>query len=104
MHSPEHAEEAAAARRTGGLRRRREKAIAIAYDLDGTTTIAQLQRVMEIVIMDGLGLENSVARGRLLTSAVLAAAKLIEVGDHEERLADIEAALGPRLVTGVRRR
>ena len=57
-----------------------------------------LRRLLEIVTFDGLALENSVARGRLLLAAILAGAKLLEVGEHEERLEAIEAALGPRIV------
>ena len=102
-HSPAHAEEAAAARKLGGQRRRREHTVAGAYEIDGVTTIPQLQRIIEIVIFEGLALENSPARGRLLIAAVLANAKLIEVGDHEERLANVEAALGPRLLEDKRR-
>jgi len=96
-HSPDHTEEAAEARRLGGLRRRRERAVAGAYDLDGVTSIGQLQRVIEIVILDGLGLENSVARGRLLVSAVLAAAKLLEAGELADQLAAIKGVLEARL-------
>ncbi len=96
-HSPDYAPEMQEARRLGGLRRRRERTVTSAYDVDGFGTIAQLQRVLEIVIIDGLGLENSPARGRLLIAAVLAGAKLREVGELEERLANVEAALGPRL-------
>ena len=97
MHSPEHAEEAAAARRTGGLRRRRESAIAVTYDFDGLDTIPKMLRVLDIVALDALSLENTPARGRLLLAAVMTAAKLREVGDHEERLSDVESVLEPRL-------
>ena len=103
-HSPAHAEEAAAARKLGGQRRRREHTVAGAYEVEGVTTIPQLQRIMEVVIFEGLALENSPGRGRLLIAAVLASAKLIEVEDHEDRLRAIEAALGPRLVKAVRSR
>jgi len=103
-HSPEFAAEMQEARRLGGLRRRRERTVTSAYDIDGFASVAQLQRVLEIVIIDGLGLENSPARGRLLIAAVLAGAKLLEVGELAERLTNVEAALGPRLVARGRRR
>ena len=96
-HSPDHAEEAAAARRLGGLRRRREHALAGAYDVDALASIPAIRRIVELAVLDALGLENSIARSRLLIAAALAAAKLLEVGELEERLASIEAALGPRL-------
>jgi len=38
-----------------------------------------------------LGLENSIARARVLIAGALAAAKLLETGDLEERLAALEA-------------
>ncbi len=69
MHSPEHAEEAAAARRTGGLRHRRERAIAVAFDIEGVATVPQLRRVLEIVLTDALGLENTVGRARVLLTS-----------------------------------
>ena len=39
MHDPERAEEAAEARRLGGIRRRRERTLAGAYELGGVRTI-----------------------------------------------------------------
>ena len=103
-HSPSHAEEAERARSLGGQRRRREKALEGAYELDGLDSVSALRRLLESVAFDALALENSVARGRLLLAAILAGARLLEVGEHEERLQDIEAALGPRLVKRDRRR
>ncbi len=97
VHAPENASEMQESRRLGGLRRRRERTVTSAYNVDGIATIAQLQRILEIVIVDALGLENSPARGRLLIAAVLAGAKLREVGDLEERLHEVESALEPRL-------
>lgn len=104
-HSPDHTEEATEARRLGGLRRRRERAVAGAYEVDSLDTVAAIRRVIEIVTLDALGMEStSVARGRLLIAAMQTAAKLLETGELEERLAAVEAALGPRLVKTGRRR
>ena len=102
FHHPDHAEEADQARKLGGTRRRREGTLQGAYDLDGLASVSDIRRLLEIAIMDALGLENSIARVRALISASLAAAKLLEVGEHEERLAAIEAALGPRFAAGRR--
>lgn len=96
-HSPEHAEEAAQARRLGGQRRRRESTLAGAYDVEGLDTVQSIRRVIEIVTFDALGMDNSVARGRLLISAMQAATKLLETGELEERLLRVERTLGPRL-------
>jgi hypothetical protein len=104
-HSPEHAEEAAAARKLGGQRRRRESTLAGAFDVDGLDSVAGIRRVLEIVTFDGLSMEsNSVARGRLLIAAAQALTKLLEVGELEQRLEAVEATLKPRLgKTGSRR-
>ena len=40
-HDPEHAQEAAEARRLGGLRRRRERTVSGAYDLEGLESVPQ---------------------------------------------------------------
>jgi hypothetical protein len=94
---PEHEEEAEQARRLGGQRRRREKITEGAYDLDALDTVPGIRRLLEIALLDTLGLENSVARSRVLIAGVLAAAKLLEVGELEERMAAVEVILGPRL-------
>jgi hypothetical protein len=103
-HHPDYAEEAEQARRLGGQRRRREKITEGAYELDGLDSIPALRRVLEVAVIDALGLENSVARSRVLISAVQVGARLVEVGEMEERMAAVEAALGPRIVTQSKRR
>jgi hypothetical protein len=90
-HSPDREEEAAEARRLGGLRRRREKTLTGAFDLAALDTVQSIRRLVEIAAIDSLGLENSIARSRTLISAALAAAKLLEVGELEERIAALEA-------------
>jgi hypothetical protein len=97
-HSPAHADEAAAARKLGGSHRRKERTLAGVYGIDGVTSITELQRIIEVVILEGLALENGVARLRVIVSAVVAAAKLLEHGEHEERLQAIEALLRPRIM------
>jgi len=91
-HSPEREEEAAEARRLGGLRRRREKTLAGAYDFAGLESIATIRRILEIAAFDTLGLENSIARARTLISAAQVAAKLLETGELEERIEALELA------------
>ncbi len=97
MHDPDRADARVEARELGGKRRRREGTLAGAYDFDGLDTIAKIRRVLEIAMLDALGLDNSIARVRALISATLAAAKLLEVGKIEERLEALEGALAPRL-------
>ncbi len=93
-HSPDREEEAAEARRLGGLRRRREKAVSGAYDFAGLDTLQSIRRLLEIASIDTLGLENSIVRSRTLISAAMAAAKLLETGELETRIATLEAAIG----------
>ncbi|HXF51200.1 MAG TPA: hypothetical protein VNM43_05930 [Dehalococcoidia bacterium] len=96
-HDPGHAEEAAEARRLGGLRRRRETVVAGTYALEGLGTVGDIRRLLEIAVVDVLALENSVARARTLVYLAQTAVRLLEVGELEERVAALEAALGPRL-------
>jgi hypothetical protein len=77
-HHPDKADEVAEAQRLGGLRRRRERTVAAAYDVAGLDDIGAVRRVLEIAVLDTLGLDNSVARSRVLVGAAAAAAKLIE--------------------------
>jgi hypothetical protein len=95
-HDPERAEEAADARRLGGLRRRKEGTIAVAYDLPGLESVAGIRRLLDIVVTDGVGLDNGIPRLRVLISTALAAMNLLKVGELEERLAALEGVIGHR--------
>ena len=103
-HSPEHAEEAAEARRLGGLRRRKEKITSGAYEFEDLASVAQVRRLLEIAAVDTLGLENSIARSRTLAYLAQVALKALEVGELEDRLAALEESLRPRLQYGGKRR
>jgi hypothetical protein len=97
LHDPAHAEAAAEARRLGGMRRKREHTVASIYEVGLLTSVAEIRRLVQIVTVDTLGLENGVARNRTLLAAAVAALKLLEVGELEERLRALEAAVkGPR--------
>ena len=97
-HSPEHSAELAEARRLGGLRRRREVTVAGAYSFEGLESVADIRRILMIVAVDTLGLDNSVPRSRTLISLVVAAARLLETGELEQRLAALEAAHGNKVL------
>jgi hypothetical protein len=90
-HDPERAAEAAEARRLGGLRRRKEGTIAVAYDLPGLDSVAGIRRLLDIVVTDGIGLDNGIPRLRALISTAVAATNLLKVGEFEERLAALES-------------
>jgi len=95
-HDPERATEAAEARRLGGLRRRKEGTIAVAYDLPGLDSVAGIRRLLQIVSTDGLAMDNGVPRLRALISTAVAATNLLKVGEFEERLTALETAVGQR--------
>ena len=96
-HSPDHAQEAQEARHLGGLRRRREKTVAGAYEFEGLGSVEDIRRLLEIAALDTLGLENSVARSRTLAYLAQVALKALEVCELEERVRALEQLLGPRL-------
>ena len=93
-HDPERAAEAAEARKLGGLRRRKEGTIAVAYDLPGLDSVAGIRRLLDIVVTDGVGMDNGIPRLRVLISTATAATNLLKVGEIEDRLAAVEAAVG----------
>lgn len=68
-HSPQREEEAAEARRLGGLRRRREKTVSSAYAFAGLDSVQAIRRILEIATIDTLGLENSIVRSRTLVAS-----------------------------------
>lgn len=103
VHDPEYAADMAEARRLGGLRRRREKTLSVAYDVDGLDSVPKIRRLVEIAALDTIGLENSPARSRTLLAVATVATKLLEVGEQEERLRALEDALRPGPVGPKRR-
>jgi hypothetical protein len=93
MHDPEHAAEVAEARKLGGLRKRREAALIGAYDLEELNSLAVLERVLEIALLDTLGLDNSLNRSRTLGYLVGVGTRLRQEGETEERMRALEAAV-----------
>lgn len=93
FHAPETAPEAAEARRVGGLRRRREKTVEVLYDLDGTDGVTRLGRVLNLVILETLSLDNGLGRNRTLLLALRVWMEFLRITDHEARLAALEALL-----------
>jgi hypothetical protein len=94
---PDKADEAADARRVGGMHRRKAKSVATIYDFAGLRTVESAQRLLETAAIETLALENSIARNRTLISAAAGAGKLIEAADLDARLAAVEAAVGPKV-------
>ena len=63
-----------------------------------------IRRLLEIAVLDTLSLENSVARSRTLAYLAQVALKALEVGEFQERLQALEAAVGPRMQAVGRKR
>jgi len=97
FHDPEHAKEAADARRLGGLHRKREKITSAVYDFEGLHTSDGILRLLEIAATDTLAMDNSIARNRTLTSIANVATRVVQGLEAEDRLQAIEEILGPRL-------
>ena len=97
FHDPDHAEVVQEARRAGGHRRKREAAVATAYDFQGLNSVPEIRRLIEVAAYDALGLENNLGRVRALGYLAQMAVSLLEKGEIEDRLQAVEAALGPRM-------
>ena len=95
MHSPDHQAEVAEARRLGGFRRRKESAVALTFQFEGLDSVAKIRRLLEVAVMDTFAMENSIARNRTLGSLAQQALRLLEVGELEDRVTTLEAAVGP---------
>ncbi len=95
-HDPDHAAEAAEARRLGGLRRRRESVVSGTYAIDGLGSIPDIRRLLEIAVTDTLSLENSIARARALAYLAQTALRLLETGELADRVDQLEAAMQRR--------
>ena len=98
FHDPDHAEVVAQARSAAGQRRKREATLATAYDFQGLTSIEEIRRLIEVAAFDALGLDNNINRVRALGYLAQVATALLEKGEMEERMAAVEAAIGPRIV------
>jgi hypothetical protein len=71
---------------------RREKTLSGADDFAGLDSVAAIRRIFEIAVLDALGLDNSIARCRVLIAGGAAATNLLKVGELEDRVAALEAA------------
>ena len=90
MHSPEHQQQVVEARRMGGLRRKRETLIRQAYEFDTTNNLAGIIRLLQIVVIDTLALDNGVARNRTLLAAIMTALQLYQTSSVEQRVEALE--------------
>jgi len=92
LHDPDHQQEAAEARRLGGLRRRRERALPEAYELEDLDRPGGVTRLLQIVLTDALALDTGVGRARILLAIASIGIRLRESLEFEARLSALEAA------------
>ena len=91
-HAPETAEDAAEARRLGGLHRRKKRTVSAIYGFGGLRTTDDQLALLETTVIETMALENSIARNRAVANMVSIAAKLVETGELEERIEALELA------------
>jgi hypothetical protein len=82
-HDPSRLEEAAEARRLGGLHRRKTTSVAAVYDFAGLRTVEGAQRLLETAALETFALDNSIARNRALIAAAKMAPQLIESAEPD---------------------
>jgi hypothetical protein len=90
VHSPDRQKEVQEARRLGGLRHKREVAIASAFQFDSVDSVKGIRRIVLIALLDTLAEENSIARNRALAYLAQVALHILEVGTLEERIIALE--------------
>ena len=99
VHDENASDEAAEARRLGGLRRRRERTLAVTYDLTGVSTPAELTRIVEIATHETLAERSSLARARTLLLAARTGLQVRIETVIEPRLRALEAAEAQKRAT-----
>ena len=95
-HDPSNGAARAKARRLGGERTRVQHAGNPETLPREIKSLADLQIVFDYTLAEIIPIENSIPRGRLLLALIDTGVKLFQVGELENRLAAIEAALKAR--------
>ena len=69
-----------------------------AYQFEGLSNVQDIRRLIEIAVIDTLGMENSIQRSRTLAYLAQTALKSLEVGEVQDRLQVLEElVLGRRV-------
>ncbi len=96
MHDATKGKERAAARRNGGLATKQPHyADATVLPL-AIRNIESVLIVLDYVLQESVGLDNSIQRGRLIVSIAHGYIKALKVGEMEQRLKAVEMALKMR--------
>ncbi len=91
-HDPARAAERAAARKAGGQARHTPHSTADKPPAQ-VRTLTDVLALLDYAMAEAVVMENSVLRGRLLVQFAGAYTEVIKVGEFEQRLATLEAAL-----------
>jgi hypothetical protein len=97
LHDLDLAEVVQEARRLGGIRRKRETTLAVAYEFDGLRTIDDIQRFVEVAGYDAIGLDPSVNKVRAMGYIAQVAMSLLKEGELQDVVDAIEGVLIPRI-------
>lgn len=92
MHDPARSEQRAAARKRGGQRRHTPHSDHAMPSTD-IRTLDDVRALLAYTLAEALVGDNSIQRGRLLVAIAGAFIEAIKVGEIEQRLAAIEAAM-----------
>lgn len=95
-HDPDRAKERKAARSKGGYARHGRQLLTAGDLPESFRTIADVTELLECTVKDALTLENSIARARAVGYLAGILFKALEVGDLEERIAELERLRGTK--------
>ena len=94
FHDPQHGKARALGRKRGGQLRATPHAGDLAKLPAEVRSVPDVMTVLDYTLRELLPQENGIARARALIAWALAACRVLEIGEIETRLAQIEAALG----------
>lgn len=93
IHAPETLQARSLARRKGGENRHTPH-FADESELPQTIqTLGDANKILKYILVEVIGMDNSIARARLLLSLYDSLVKSFEIGELEQRIAALEGAL-----------
>lgn len=95
-HDASRGRERAEARRRGGLQRITPSPSDKSLVRRETRTLSDVMTILDYALQESLVLQNSIQRGRLLVSIAHGYIEALKVGEMEQRLEAVEAALSER--------
>lgn len=96
-HHPDHTDEVAEARRLGGINRRRQRIVFAANDFEGLASVEQVRRLLDLSVSVTLQQQPSLAQAKTLAYLAQQGLKMLEVGEIQERIEQLESVMGDKL-------